>query len=114
RRRGDDDEPRRHLHCHPVAARQTSAIERLDRGGIAGAEGGLTMFLRAMIWKELREQRLQALILTVIGLLVLTVAFPMFGDDMALAATAPLAAIVFAWACGMVTGAIALANERET
>src|SRR5689334_12340045 len=72
------------------------------------------MFLRAMAWKELREQRLQALLLTALGLVILSVVFPLFGDQSAHSVTnAALAAIVFAWAGGMVTGAVALANERE-
>src|SRR5262245_7521392 len=73
------------------------------------------MFLRAMAWKELREQRLQAVLLSLIGLAVLTLVFPMWDDQSATSVTnAYLASIVFAWAGGMVTGAVALANEHET
>jgi hypothetical protein len=73
------------------------------------------MFLRAMAWKELREQRLQVLLLTVLGLVILSVVFPMLGDRSSDSLTnAVMASIVFAWAGGMVTGAVTLANERET
>jgi hypothetical protein len=73
------------------------------------------MFLRVMAWKELREQRLQMLLLTLLGVLILGVVFPLMGDrSSGSLTTAAMAAIVFAWAGGMVTGAVALANERET
>lgn len=70
--------------------------------------------IRALLWKEYREQRLPALILVVLGVLVLTAVLPIFEDgeprlDMRLGL-----ALMFAFACGLVTGSILLANERES
>ena len=71
------------------------------------------MFVRAMFWKEVREHRLQALMLVgmAAGVLFLLQAFE--PDFSANAFRATLSAS-FAWACGMVTGAILLANESES
>ena len=69
--------------------------------------------MRAILWKEYREQRLPTLILTALGLLVMGVSLPMFESRPDPVMHFGMAAL-FAWACGMVTGAILLANEQES
>jgi hypothetical protein len=69
--------------------------------------------IRVLLWKEFREQRIPTLILSVLGLLVMGVSLPMFESRPDRLTHFGMAAL-FAWACGMVTGAILLANEQES
>ena len=70
--------------------------------------------MRAIVWKETREQRLPALILTLLAVPILVVIGPLFDITVGVQAVRVMLAAFFAWACGMVTGAILLANESET
>src|SRR5262245_21758080 len=80
----------------------------------SGTVGSLNMFLRVMCWKEWREHWLQAGILTGLGLLILLGVYPKVMPEMGNDPPVLLSAVIFAGACGFVTGAIMLANERET
>lgn len=71
------------------------------------------MFVRAIVWKEIREHRLQALLLVGMAAGVLFLLQTFEPDFSAETFRATLSA-AFAWACGMVTGAILLANESES
>ncbi|MFL5342386.1 MAG: hypothetical protein ACJ8F7_19745 [Gemmataceae bacterium] len=70
--------------------------------------------MRVLFWKDLREQRVPAVVMTLLGCAVLVVALPMFGFNEREFDTVVLLAAIFAGACGMVTGAILLANEHES
>jgi hypothetical protein len=71
------------------------------------------MFFRAICWKELIEHRLQATVLTLLGLLILLVVLPWALREGADPGDGYLTAILFVGTCGLVTGAILLANEAE-
>lgn len=70
--------------------------------------------MRALFWKEYREQRLPALVLLSLGTLILSVVLTIFEGGQRNNEMRVVLALVFAGACGMVTGAILLANEVET
>jgi ABC-type transport system involved in multi-copper enzyme maturation permease subunit len=70
--------------------------------------------MRVVLWKELREQRLPALILTALGVAVMFFVVPMWAAEHAAADYQIGVAACFAWACAMVTGTILFANESET
>jgi hypothetical protein len=72
------------------------------------------MFVRAIFWKELREHRVQALILMVLAVLIIAGLLPLLDSGRPDDTFRVLLSACFAWACGMVTGAILLANESES
>jgi hypothetical protein len=71
------------------------------------------MFVRAMLWKEFREHRVQAAIFVVIAIGIMFAA-RFLGQEMSRDSFQTVMSATFAWACGMVTGAILLANENES
>jgi ABC-type transport system involved in multi-copper enzyme maturation permease subunit len=70
--------------------------------------------MRVVLWKELRDQRLPALILTALGVVVMMYVVPMWSAEHAASDFQIGVAACFAWACAMVTGSILFANESET
>src|SRR5262245_48057915 len=72
------------------------------------------MFVRTIFWKELREHRVQAIILLALGIVILAGLLPLLDTDFRPDTFRVLLSACFAWACGMVTGAILLANESES
>ena len=71
------------------------------------------MFVRAMLWKEFREHRVQAAIFAALSVGVV-VAASLLDPELARESFRTMLSATFAWACGMVTGAILLANESES
>src|SRR6516225_10580992 len=70
--------------------------------------------IRALLWKEAREQRIAAIVLIALALMAIAVVLPMLELVGGVHSVRVVLAAFFAWACGMVTGAILLANERES
>jgi hypothetical protein len=69
--------------------------------------------IRTLVWKEFREQRIPAVVLLVLAVICVTAVVPAFFGDQSLMLQVGMAA-VFSGACGLVTGAILLANEDES
>ena len=70
--------------------------------------------MRAILWKESREQRFPSIILTLLSIPILVFVGPLFNVTAGEQEVRVVLAGFFAWACGMVAGAILLANECES